>query len=748
VSDESPHARQGGVLVDAVFLIGLCLVGLFALRTTFDSLNFLVVGGLGLVLGVITVAVVVLADWYWLATVGIGAVVYFLFGGAVALQRDAIAGLVPTTATLADLAKLPITGWRSLLSTWPPVSGDSEFVVLVWLLGLVAGLAGFSVARRNKSPQLALLTPGVLFCGAILIGTSQPADVVVRGLVFSVLAVAWAVVRTNRYHYLAGSGRARAGRVVLGSVLAISALAAGAVIGPAMPGAPRVVLRDHVQPPIDVSAYPSPLPGLSKFSSASLMEYFDTTLLTAQGAPTGTRLRFAVLDQYDGLGWTATGASGDGFRAASSALPGVGVGEASKITVTVSTDYASIPELRNWVPSLGPSTSATFEGANARALASGLGYDPAKSQALVAYGLNGGDVIQLTTYQMPWLAAGKQPALAGVVVVPDEVSDFMAEPLRQLVGDDATPWNKLSSVGDALAQGYWSDGTKPDEGQYMLGDGQGRMEFFFAAQRFVGSDEQYATAYALAANRFGFPARVVFGATIGSGGAVRGQDVSAWVEIDTTDGWVAVPPQMYIPDRNRTPDTIPPNRNSDNHAIDVPPPNPVEPPSTLGDTITQATAGRGPHTDNPAIVSIWPFVVKVAAGATSGVLVLMLILFSALKVVRSHWRRRHGDPVIQIARGWRDMLDRVRDMGIKVVPVAQTYREQAAALELAPVTAMVVPTERAMFGPDDPNPQIVADYWDAIDTAKMQLLAGRGWLRRLGVHINPRSLRPLPKRLR
>jgi hypothetical protein len=49
-------------------------------------------------------------------------------------------------------------------------------------------------------------------------------------------------------------------------------------------------------------------------------------------------------------------------------------------------------------------------------------------------------------------------------------------------------------------------------------------------------DEQYATALAIAANRLGIQARLVFGATPSASGEVKGSDIHAWVEVHTADG--------------------------------------------------------------------------------------------------------------------------------------------------------------------------------------------------------------------
>ena len=66
------------------------------------------------------------------------------------------------------------------------------------------------------------------------------------------------------------------------------------------------------------------------------------------------------------------------------------------------------------------------------------------------------------------------------------------------------------AIADALrTNGSWSNGTKQGEQMYLPGHGVGRLARFTA--ELVGSDEQYAAAYALMVNRLGYPARVVLG---------------------------------------------------------------------------------------------------------------------------------------------------------------------------------------------------------------------------------------------
>ena len=102
--------------------------------------------------------------------------------------------------------------------------------------------------------------------------------------------------------------------------------------------------------------------------------------------------------------------------------------------------------------------------------------------------------------------------------------------------------------------GYVSHGVSPDEPQSRSGHAADRITQLLTDQRMIGDQEQYAVTAALMAQQLGFPARVVFGFApkrIRRERPVRGDDVSAWIEVGTAQfGWVDLdptPPVREIP---------------------------------------------------------------------------------------------------------------------------------------------------------------------------------------------------------
>ena len=94
-------------------------------------------------------------------------------------------------------------GWKDLLTTLPPVDGESRLLALPWLLGLVTGLLAMVLSLvRTRRPLVAaplpLLPPLALLALVILLGVGRPESLWLQGGVFAVLALAWLGLRYGR----------------------------------------------------------------------------------------------------------------------------------------------------------------------------------------------------------------------------------------------------------------------------------------------------------------------------------------------------------------------------------------------------------------------------------------------------------------------------------------------------------------------------------------------------------------------
>lgn len=736
-------------LVDALFVLGLGLVALTAWGTTFSTGRYLAVGALGLALGVLVAHVTNALRWHWLVAVGLAVVVYALLGGAVALPVDTVAGFVPTGATLGGLALGAVQGWKDLLTTLPPVPGDSAFLVLPWLVGLAFGCAGQLLARRTRSAWGPPLLAFGLLAALVLLGAHVAHVPVVVGVLGTVGVFVWLFVRHTRRRSLAGTGLGRSTRWAVGAVLLAVALAGGVGASALMPSearTPRTVLRTWVQPPFDVDKYPSPLAGFRKYSSDSQALY-DQPLLRVTGG-SGQRLRMAVLDDWNGTAWSASGGiEGDprtGFQRVGATIPGTPEGQTTTVRLTIEPAYAATRELAVWLPALGPATQIHFTGANARAHSDAVRYNIGTGQGLVPDFLKAGDTIEVTSVPLPD-DTGQLPSASGPVLVADQVSAPLAPTVDALAAAAGDPWGRAEEIARVLREtGSWSNGTKPGQQQYLPGHGLKRLLTF--GTELVGSDEHYAATYALALNRLGYPARVVMGAVVPGDGVVKGQHVQAWVEVSLAGrGWVTIPTETFMPDRNKEPNNIPPQSLEQRNAPNVPPPNPVQPPGSFDSLFN--THGVGEQMEKPPRQTDWWAIalgVLRVVGPPLGVIAAIVGLLLGLKALRRFRRRTRGADSTRVANGWVEFLDRARDLG-RPVPAHATRLEQAAAIGGAEAVGLAREADRAVFGRAAVDAEVTGGFWASVMAARQAVVSDLPWWRKWAVALNPRSLVPLAK---
>ena len=735
-------------LIEAGFVFVMGMIALLGFTTTFDSWYFLVVCAIGLAFGIVIAYLVYAIRWHWTLGLAVVTAVYYLLGGAIAIRQHLIAAFIPSQKTLADLSFMAWQGWKHLLTTLPPVDGQGSFLAIPLILALVFACVSYGLSRAYRVAGLPLLPQVILYGLVIALGTSQSFAMLVRAITFVLLCLGWASyrgfsanrLRATRTRYKLSRAAMAVGIAVIASLTSVG--------GPNLPGVdpPRDILRDYVKLPIDLNAYPSPMPSFRKYSSTALKSqfFYDDPLMTIQGASPGSLIRFAVLDSYDGLVW---GASGGGFRRVGTridaSLNGIPIeGDPVSITVTIDEVFASQAPLNIWVPALGYSTSIDFSGDSAESHKESMIYDLSKGQGLVLDQLKTGDVIEISTIPMPVLD-NNELTPAGETLVFSEQTDFLASYLEMLSGGNGGQWDQIKNIAAGFKKGGWTDGTtRENESQYTPGCGQGRLTAFLGdLPNYVGSDEQYSAAFALAANRLGFPARVIFGARMPqSGTVIEGKDVTIWVEVQTLDGWIAIPPEFFIPPRDQSPKPPPPLETTPPEDVEhIEQPNPKPPPDDLSDMDTQAQTGKEVllPDDQPG----W-FKIATWVGVGVGSFAFLVGALLTFKAVRSRWRRTRGTHVQQIAGGWRDTIDCLRDLGVKI-PQAMTRQEQALALAPNPLLQLASASNRAMFGPTYPTQQIADSYWAEVRQAKRALLADRKLFVRLWARITPRSFVPL-----
>ena len=735
-------------LVDAGFLVLISLIVLLGFASTFDTWHFLLVGAVGVLLGIVITHLVLVWRWHWsVALLGL-VVSYFVVGVVVAVRDDGLLGFLPTAASTLTLADLAVNGWKQMLTTLPPVVGDGGYLALVLLLSLLTGSIGYAVARSSRRAGAAMATPLVLLVLVVLLGTMDNDVQLAQGLALAAVGFAWVAVRTRRRRTLRGTGRSNRAALMAGAGLVAIALAVGAGTGGLLPGGdtPRVVLRSYVQPPVEVHDLASPLVGFRKYSSTTVKQLVDTQLLTVKGAEPGALLRLAVLDDYTTHTWSAsgTGTADAGFQRLGARLP-ASSSTPTTITVTFAAAYSQTRELGSWVPSLGPDTSIRFEGANAKLHTDALRYNLSTGQGLLTGGDRFGDADSLTISSVP-IPVGFDPASTpgGESLVTPDSYDFLAATAQKWAGSADDSGTRIQQLATVMRAGYWSDGTRQGETNFLPGHSQGRLTNFVLGTDLIGSDEQYAATFALLCNQAGYPARVVFGAVVPDGGEVFGRDITAWVEIQTVDGWRAIPTSVFTPSRDRKPPQQPLTVSKERQATNVPPPNVNRnQDNSQGLPDNDLTGTRITSNWWDAVLK-WVLAVLAVVGPPVAVITAIVAGLIAAKAVRRRIRRRTGTPSSQVAGAWADTFDQCRDLGL-IRARRGTRLEQSQLIADPAVSELAVAVDTATFGPNAPSQQQVDQLWARAAEARRRVLFARGFWLRFWARVNPRSL--LPERL-
>jgi hypothetical protein len=140
----------------------------------------------------------------------------------------------------------------------------------------------------------------------------------------------------------------------------------------------------------------------------------------------------------------------------------------------------------------------------------------------------------------------------------------------------------------------------------------------------------------------------------------------------------------------------------------------------------------------------------VAVGILAGLVVLAATEIAATSLLKARRRRRRrgaATPSAQIAGGWAELLDLATDAGLAVA--AGTRREQAASLGhpgsgpgIAAASTLAGAADGAVFGPGEPSPIEVGEFWAAVEQARDETARALGRFGHLRLTASLRSLRP------
>ena len=317
--------------------------------------------------------------------------------------------------------------------------------------------------------------------------------------------------------------------------------------------------------------------------------------------------------------------------------------------------------------------------------------------------------------------------------IPEELALYLEDQVRTLT----VPGERLVAMLDALrADGYISHGLDEDDPPSRSGHGADRIAELVTGSQMIGDAEQYAVAAALMARQLGFPARVVFG-FVPQGGVIRGDDVTAWIEVDTAQyGWVAIDP---VPEDRPIPEEEPEEENQVARPPSIVPP-PPDRPDAPGEQNAPERAQDEPDQLDPVIAALLAAARMIGIGLL--VLAILLAPFAfivAAKTRRRRLRRTAPDVVQRISGGWDEFTDAVLDHGF-IAPPAATRSELATVAGGLPARVLAAVADRAVFAPEQADPADADRVWDAVGDLRTSLDLGLTRRQRIRALVSLRSL--------
>ena len=723
--------------VDAVAVVATHLLAVASFHTVFGGSAFFVAGAVG----------TVVATAYWLLALRpwvpiwlrfIGAVIVFAAVGPLATVRtDGIHGFLPTPEAVGAIFSGTVNGWWTLVTTLPPVGDVGHVLVVPYLCGFVGASASMLLLRAKRTPFFAAVPPIVVLGAGVLVGTERAGSLYVDAGLLIAAVLLWASTLHRRARPVLGTRRRVRGRrlVALVALLATVTLGAGALGShvPLVNGTHRFVLRDRIRPPFDPTQYPSPLAGYRKYRAPKARL---TPLLTVTGVTARTRLRIAVMDDYDGLVWrVADNGNLDAFRRVGDRLPDAGHHAVANLDITIQGLQGV------WLPTAGQPLGITFAGRNATRLASDLRYNVAQSTAAVPGGLRRGDRFTLRTAVDP-----SQPNLDGTAIAPQPASSSpaifttFADRAGAIVADASDARAQAAAIAAAFRGGYYDDGPTENTppGHFLA-----RINAFLREKAPIGNSEQYAAAAAILLRARQIPARVVLGLTLDpTRQQYRYGDVQAWVEIPVAGrGWVAYD---VTPAADRRPP--PPPQVKQRIAGPQPPPQPPRGALSANSGAVGSAESRtkdAQQASNPkrprAAAGHLLLVVAISAIAVS-VFAVPILLILGLKRRRRIRRRQAPTPALLVSGGWDEVVDRLRDLG-RPVPPAATRRELAMTATPDGLGDLASRVDASVFGARQPTLDDARTLWTEALTTCRRLARSAGPLERLRCALNVTSLR-------
>lgn len=731
----SPAGRGSPSVADPLALVLLGVIMTVPLASSYRGAGWWLVVALATLGAVGAVGVSLRTRAPALVALGLLVVGYILLGYPLASGDTGAGALVPGPESLPDLARESVRCWGELIGTLPRVDAAGSLLLVPLALCLSGTGAAAMLALLTRRP-FAPLVPFVLTLQACSMLGRAGRPQIAEGVVLAVVGLAWATERSSRGRsHRPGLARA----VAMGMVLALASTVAAVWVQRAEPAEP-VLLRERLAQGADTGAVPTLLTGFRRFTrqpAGEVDNVHDVRLLTVKGAPEGTRMRFSVLDRYDGVEWrpnpdTSPRGTTDRFLRIGSTLDLPASGRAIGVRVRPAKGWRS-----PWVPTAGMLQSFSFDfRAGAADRGDELTYNPLTRAALLPTRLKPGESYYFTARMVPDDLTAAMTAAQGVDPEQYRRAEFLDPVARSFLRATSSPMEALFAASrEYRRKGRYSDGAFGWERRFPSGHGLERLDrLFLRAPQMVGNDEQYAAIVALTAIRMRIPARVVLGAVVPRNGIVEGSRVQAWVEVELADGsWRTLPTERFMGQR-------PPDRKAQQRRrgqVAIAPPERVRPPAVA----PPAEVAPTPRPERPAASPASP---RARWWWLLGLLGLVGVV-PVLKTLRRLRRRRRGSPTRRVVGGWQEVLDVGRDLGARTG--APRPRPLQAVLVGAPAGLAELADDLA-FGPGEPSPSELEAFWEEVERTCRGLRARAPRRRRILAALNPVTLLASARRRR
>lgn len=698
-------------------------------------------------------------------------------------------------------------GWKQLLTLTLPVGSYQAVLVPLLVVTMVTtgAIVALALSGRRTAPFAALPVLGPVLFGVVF-GASQvsvplglgplriqaPKELALwaGACVIGAVWVAWssgierrAALRLGRLGQPAersgGVRRNTAMRALSAAVIAVVALGAGALIAPAV-GADRTVPRDSIDPQFVVRQQTSPL---ASYRSAKRDDEFERTLFTVSGNGTlPTRLRMAVLDDYDGVDFFVD-PGGDGrFTRFPSGDP---IAEPAEVRIRID-GYRGI-----WLPVAPPlAEPPAFLGPRASELSDSF-YINRGSWAAIAVpggsGLRAGDEYSARMSTAGDVKPAERPADAKPLIDLERTPQLKRWLDEQRLSADRD--GLLEAIDRLRQRGYLSHSLTDGEGernwiaalapQYGTrfvpsagGHSIARIEQLFqqlneqqaaagetsderALVSGIGDDEQFSAAAALIARAMGYDSRVVLGVRLGGeragvpgvpacAEACTGENLAAWIEVRGDGGdWAPIDtsPQVAMPpvtlDRGeQLPEfpTVPEDRNA----------TVADPPSGSSSDSTDPV----PDPQRSSFAALWPILKGVGLSALAlALLALPLLFVPVAKRLRVRRRRQTAAPEVRALGAWDELVDGYADSG--AAPRSRRSRRDIAEELGVPGGDWAAWTvDRAVYAREGIGDAEAEQVWAVVDEALLERRQRIGFWGRMRARFSLRSLLPESRRAR